>query len=374
MNVFMKTKDELFERLWNVLYPNEYSPEKKIDPDVREAIEKLYDLTSMPEPDYDGIWNRVVKDPVIVRRHKIRRVLRYAAVIILPFILLLSGVFLLNRDKPSGEMAVSFERPKNAILLTLSDGSELNLREMQQKYLTRESTVEIRQDSTKGLVYETKAEDDTVQRYHTLEIPVAADFRLQLSDGSVVYLNSGSKLRYPVTFGGAERKVYLEGEGYFEVVRDEAHPFKVEVRNMEVEVLGTSFNINAYPEKPDVQTTLASGKVQVTSGTKRVVLSPGEQAACVNGDIHVREVDVREYTSWKDGMFIFNKMSLRDIMIQMERWYGLKVTFFGSGIEEYTFTGMIDKNLPAAETFKVIEKVVDVRFSLKDGNVVVTRL
>ena len=204
----MKTKDELFERLWNVLYPNEYSPEKKIDPDVRKAIEKLYDLTSMPEPDYDGIWNRVVKDPVIVRRHKIRRVLRYAAVIILPFILLLSGVFLLNRDKPSGEMAVSFERPKNAILLTLSDGSELNLREMQQKYLTRESTVEIRQDSTKGLVYETKAEDDTVQRYHTLEIPVAADFRLQLSDGSVVYLNSGSKLRYPVTFGGAERKVY----------------------------------------------------------------------------------------------------------------------------------------------------------------------
>ena len=347
----MKTKDELFESLWNVLYPKEYSPEKKIDPDVREAIEKLYDLTSMPEPDYDRIWNRVVKDPVIVRRHKIRRVLRYAAVIILPFILLLSGVFLLNRDKPSGEMAVSFERPKNAILLTLSDGSELNLREMQQKYLTRESMVEIRQDSTKGLVYETKAEDDTVRRYHTLEIPVAADFRLQLSDGSVVYLNSGSKLRYPVTFGGAERKVY-----------------------MEVEVLGTSFNINAYPEKPDVQTTLASGKVQVTSGTKRVVLSPGEQAACVNGDIHVREVDVREYTSWKDGMFIFNKMSLRDIMIQMERWYGLKVTFFGSGIEEYTFTGMIDKNLPAAETFKVIEKVVDVRFSLKDRNVVVTRL
>lgn len=369
----MKTRNELFEKLWEILYPGENAREKKIDPEVREVIEHLYDLSTIPEPDYDGIWNRVIKDKAFRRRNISRRILKYAAVIILPFLLVLGGILLLNEERVE-PVSMAYERPKNAILLTMSDGSELNLREVQQEYLTKEKVVEIRQDSTKGLVYETTVDDDTVQRYHVLEIPVAADFRLRLSDGSVVYLNSGSKLKYPIVFKGSERKVFLEGEGYFEVVKDEAHPFKVEVRNVEVEVLGTSFNINAYPERPGVQTTLANGKVKVTSGAKQVVLAPGEQASCLDGGIDVKEVDVREFTSWKDGLFIFNRMSLKDIMEQMERWYGLRIVFFDSEIEKYTFTGMIDKNLPAEETFKVIEKVVDVHFSLKGGNVVVTKL
>jgi putative anti-sigma factor len=369
----MKTKNELFEKLWEILYPGKDTREKKIDPEVREVIEHLYDLSTMPEPDYDGIWNRVIKDKAFKRRYVLRRMLKYAAVIALPLLLVLGGIFLLNQESTE-VLPMAYERPKNAILLTMSDGSELDLRKVQQEYLTKEKVVEIRQDSTKGLVYETTTDDDTVQRYHVLEIPVAADFRLRLSDGSVVYLNSGSKLKYPIVFKGSERKVFLEGEGYFEVVKDEAHPFKVEVRNVEVEVLGTSFNINAYPERPGVQTTLANGKVRVTSGAKQVVLLPGEQASCLNGGISVREVDVREFTSWKDGQFIFNRMSLKEIMEQMERWYGLRIVFFDSEIEKYTFTGMIDKNLPAEETFKVIEKVVDVHFSLKGGNVVVTKL
>lgn len=369
----MKTKEELFEGLWRILYPEKEDREKEIDPDTRKVIERLYDLTVIPELDYDRMWNRISKERVFRRRYLVRRVLKYTAAVVLPLLLIVGGLFMAGREEKAMQGMKPFERPENAIMLTLSDGSAVDLREIRQRKLVTGEVVKIRQDSI-GLVYETQAENDTIQRYNILEVPVAADFRLQLSDGTVVYLNSGSKLRYPVTFKGAERKVFLEGEAYFEVTKDEQHPFRVEVRNVEVEVLGTSFNINAYPEREDVQTTLASGKVRVANGEKYVVLAPGEQASCVQDDIRVKEVDVREFTSWKNGLFIFNRMTLKDIMIQMERWYGLQVIFFDSGIEEYTFTGMIDKNLPAEETFKVIEKVVDVNFSLKDGNVIVTKL
>lgn len=369
----MKTKEELFKDLWRILYPEKGDREKEIDSDTRKVIERLYDLTVIPELDYDKMWNRIIKERVFRRRYLVRRVLKFTAAVVLPLLLIVGGLIMSGREEKAMQGIKPFERPENAIMLTLSDGSAVDLREIRQKKLVTGEVVKIRQDSI-GLVYETQAEDDTIQRYNMLEVPVAADFRLQLSDGTVVYLNSGSKLRYPVTFKGAERKVFLEGEAYFEVTKDEQHPFRVEVRNVEVEVLGTSFNINAYPEREDVQTTLASGKVRVANGEKYVVLTSGEQASCVQGDIQVKEVDVREFTSWKNGLFIFNRMTLKDIMIQMERWYGLQVIFFDSGIEEYTFTGMIDKNLPAEETFKVIEKVVDVNFSLKDGNVIVTKL
>lgn len=369
----MKTKDELFEELWRILYPGDEGQGKEIDSDVREVIDRLYDLTVIPEPDYDKMWRRVVKKRSSRGISFTRRVLKYAAVV-LPLLLLFGGLFLLNREEVSVQVANSSGKPVNAVLLTLSDGSELNLSEIRQNKFVADDIVEIHRDSVKGLIYEMGTRQDTVERYNVLEVPLAADFRLQLSDGTVVYLNSGSKLRYPVIFKGAERRVFLEGEAYFEVARDERHPFRVEVKDVEVEVLGTSFNINAYPEREEVRTTLVSGKVRVTSGKNGVVLSPGEQAACANGDIRVQEVEVREFISWKDGLFIFNRMSLKDIMIQLERWYNLKVIFFDSEIEEYTFTGMIDKNLPVKETFKVIEKVVDVNFSLKDGNVIVTKL
>lgn len=373
MNAFMKTKEELFERLWKILYSGKEDREKEIDPDIRNVIESLYDLTVIPEPDYDKMWDRIIKGKIPRRKYLVRRILKYAIVIVLPLLLILGGLFMTRQEGKIVSDMKLFGRPENAIVLTLSDGSKVDLREIRQKKLVHGEMVEIRQDSI-GLIYTVKVKEDSIQRYNVLDVPVAADFRLQLSDGTVVYLNSGSRLKYPVSFKGTERKVFLEGEAYFEVVRNERQPFRVAAGEVEVEVLGTSFNMNAYPEREGVQTTLANGKIRVVNQEKSVILSPGEQASCVNGDIHVREVDVKEFTSWKNGLFIFNKMTLKDIMIQMERWYGLQVLFFDSEIEKYTFTGMIDKNLPAEETFKVIEKVVDVNFSLKDGNVIVTKL
>lgn len=361
--------DELFEKIWKILYSEEDTQEEQRDPEVRRVIQRMYKITNTPEPDYGEMWKRVHGG----RKTIYKRVLQYAAVIALPFLLFSGAFFLWQEKSDSVPTAQQSERPKNAIRLTLSTGEVLNLRDIQKEEIIKDKAAEFWQDSSK-LVYERKVIADTIVQYNTIEVPVAADYCLQLSDGTMVYLNSESKLKYPAVFAGNERKVYLDGEAYFEVAKDINHPFKVEVRKMEVEVLGTHFNINAYAEKKAVQTTLVEGKVRVSNGIGNVVLRPGEQALCTDKGIRVEEVNVQEFVSWKDGLFIFNRMPLEEIMVQVERWYGVKATFFNEEIKSYTFTGMIDKNLPVVETFKVIQKVVDVRFTLTGDNVVITKL
>ena len=206
---------------------------------------------------------------------------------------------------------------------------------------------------------------------HRLSIPRGETFKVVLSDGTEVLLNSDSRLKYPEVFTGNERKVYLEGEAYFEVAKDKEHPFKVMAQGVEVNVLGTHFNVNAYPERTDVVTTLVEGKVRVGRGTRQIVLVPGEQAAASAESLNVKKVDVREYIAWKDGLFVFSRMSLEEIMRQVYRWYGVETVFSDETVRAVTFTGIIDKSMPLGELFKVIETVVDVRFVMDENNQVV---
>ncbi len=368
----MAKNEELFQKTWKILYPDgDISPEKG-DPEVRRVIDRMYKIAGAAEPDYNEIWVNVCSRS----RHRLpqKRLLRYTAVVILPLALFGSGFyFWATRQDQLTQTVQVLEQSKNAVRLTLASGDVLNLTNEKKRDLFVDETVEVQQEDRK-IIYNKKDAVPATQNYDQLEVPVAADYCLQLSDGTLVFLNSDSKLKFPSIFAGKERRVFLEGEAYFDVAKDAEHPFRVEVKGMEVEALGTHFNINAYPEKKAIQTTLAEGKVSVTRGDQKVILSPGEQANCTDKELTVKKVDVREHISWKEGMFIFNRMPLEEIMLQIRRWYGLTVIFLDDEIKGYTFTGMIDKNLPAAEIFKVIEKVVDARFSVKDKNVTVIKL
>ena len=145
----------------------------------------------------------------------------------------------------------------------------------------------------------------------------------------------------------------------------------MEVNGTIVEAVGTIFNINAYPEKDGVEATLVSGKVNVENGQDRVSLIPGQQARCGMKNIEVCEVDTREYISWKNGMFIFNEMTLENIMVQMQRWYGLDVFFQNESAKSHAFKGLIDKHLSPQEVFRIIEKTANVRFEMKGNTVVI---
>ena len=201
-----------------------------------------------------------------------------------------------------------------------------------------------------------------------ITVPGGQHIDLVLTDGTEVWLNSLTTLKYDPMFERDSRTVYLDGEAYFEVAKDAARPFTVVARGVEVEVLGTHFNVNAYPEKNGVVTTLAEGKVRVAEGGHEAVLMPGEQAVASAGALDVREVDVSEYISWKDGLFVFRQMPLEQIMEQVYRWYGVKAAFFDESARTETFTGVIDRSMSAEAFFDVIEKVLDVQFKMGEGN------
>ena len=365
-------QEELFRKLWKFLYSDSKNGDGADDPLVKQAIERMFRVVSTPELDYGRVFEKIKQEIQPERKTKRRilvRVLRYAAVLILPLSCAIAGYFLWNTaEKPQSETYALYIRPQHAIRLTLSTGKIVELNGRPSGELLQTEVAAILSDSLTGISYQAKAAVDTVVRYNTLEVPVAAEYRLQLADGTVVYLNSETSLKYPEVFTGKERRVYLEGEAYFEVAKDAKHPFKVMAGKVEVEVLGTHFNVNAYPEQQEVLTTLAEGKVRVADGARQVTLVAGEQAVASGKGLKVREVDVREFVSWKDSLFIFAGMPLEKIMTQVYRWYGVKATFLNDKVKEYTFTGVIDKNLPVDDLFRVIEKVVDVRFSMDADN------
>lgn len=369
----LKDKQEaLFRKLWDILTSEGKEAEHLQDAEVREAIRRMYRVAEMPEGDYPLFWKNIrekMQEQQWEKRRSWRRVLRYAAVVVFP--LLCAGIawYLWQpEEKAPADTLADYTRPRHGILLTLADGHTLDLREQKSGNVWQSRTVEIHQDSLQGITYEMRAKGQATAAFHTLEVPVAADYRLRLSDGTIVYLNSETRLKYPEVFGGEERKVYLQGEAYFEVAEDPEHPFRVMVNDMEIEVLGTHFNVNAYPEQKGVATTLVQGKVRVSDRGREAVLTPGQQAVATPGRLEVREVDVREYLSWKDGLFIFRRLPLAEIMMQVYRWYGIKSVFSDEALREITFTGVINKNLSAEDLFRVIGKVVDVRFTMEDDN------
>jgi ferric-dicitrate binding protein FerR (iron transport regulator) len=181
-----------------------------------------------------------------------------------------------------------------------------------------------------------------------------------LADGSKVWLNAASSIHFPSYFTGNERKVEITGEAYFEVAKDAAKPFRVEFNNQsgekgEIEVLGTHFNVNAYPEEEDIKTTLLEGSVKIKRGRNVLMLAPGQQAEVASDNITLKnDVILSQVVAWKDGFFVFNNSDIKIIMRQVARWYDVEVEFEGK-IPSEGFTGKVSRNVPLSKFIKVLE-------------------
>ena len=364
-------RQEIFTKIWKFLW--ERTGRKELDSDEIWLLERMDRIAAIEEPDYDRMWERIRRKTICKNSPRVK-LWRGVAAVALPMAVICTAVYFFREktQQPSGQFLVENQKETSSrISLTLGNGKVLKIPKDSVGEVLKTGQVAMHQDSLKGIVYVVSGKEDEKLHYHTIEIPVGADYRLTLSDGTVVYLNSASKLTFPAAFVGDERRVFLEGEGYFEVESDKQHPFRVEVNGTIVEAVGTIFNINAYPEKDGVEATLVSGKVNVENGQDRVSLIPGQQARCGMKNIEVCEVDTREYISWKNGMFIFNEMTLENIMVQMQRWYGLDVFFQNESAKSHAFKGMIDKHLSPQEVFRIIEKIANVRFEMKGNTVVI---
>jgi transmembrane sensor len=256
---------------------------------------------------------------------------------------------------------------KNGAILTLMDGSQVVLDSLGNGWLTTQSGTKV-QLVNGQLVYEAGAAPPVAVGYNTMSTPKGRQFQLVLPDGSKVWLNAASSIRYPIVFNGGERKVAITGEAYFEVAHDASKPFRVMVNNeTEVEVLGTHFNINAYHNEESINTTLLEGAVRIRNNQQRIVLSPGQQAQVSNQqDIKVvDDVDVEKVMAWKNGVFNFDDASLQEVMRQLERWYDIEVVY-EKGVPPLEFYGKMGKDLPLSAVLSGLEKS-NVHFRLEEG-------
>lgn len=225
----------------------------------------------------------------------------------------------------------------------------------------------------KGIRYQEMEEVEAIE-YNTLRVPSGGEFELILADGTVVILNSDSEVRYPVKFVGNERRIYLSGEAFLEVTEDKRRPFIVTVENSEIRVLGTSFNVHAYPDEKEVFTTLVTGAVEIVSGGKNIRLSPGEQGVIDSiGGLSKHDVDTELYTGWKEGKLIFCEETLESVMKIISRWYNVEVFFENPESKKILFTGNVMRYDNFEKILEMLEITGDTRFRIEGNSVFVTK-
>lgn len=285
---------------------------------------------------------------------------QYAAAVV--FIVAASGAwFLLQHRKQVThhvpEVAAAIAPGANKALLQLSNGKTIVLSDTQNGVVGRQGSAQIVKTDNGVLAYQrgTAAADNTVE-YNTMITPRGGQFRIVLQDGSTVWLNAASSLKYPVEFNGAERVVELTGEAYFEVAARLGQPFRVKSKGQEVLVLGTHFNINAYPDEAMTATTLITGKVKVSGAGYAGVLQPGEQVQQQENSQWqlLRNVDTETVMAWKNGYFSFNKANIVTVMRQLARWYDVNVIFETKNTEQ-AFVGEIPRNVSLEKALEILQ-------------------
>lgn len=272
---------------------------------------------------------------------------------------------------PSGSITAEQIQPgKEGAVLTLADGSQVSLDSVKNGVIAMQYGVTARVIDG-ALVYEGSGSQ---LQYNTMSTPKGRQYQLTLPDGTKVWLNAASSVKYPTVFTGNERNVSISGEVYFEVAKKSSQPFRVAVdRKLTIDVLGTSFNVNAYPDETTLYTTLIDGAVRVT-GSKAgnsQVLKPAQQAVLANGEsISVNNnVDTDKVLAWKNGVFNFEGASLADVMKQIERWYDIEVVY-EKGIPDIKFWGKITKDVPLSGMLIALEKT-KVHFKMENNRTLV---
>lgn len=255
-------------------------------------------------------------------------------------------------------------------MLTLADGRQIPLASGQEVKVDLGFARAV-EDSVAGLVYQFKDSVEIPVEYHTITVPRAGEYIMVLSDGSRVWLNAETEMKYPVSFDARKREIYIKGEAFFEVVKDVQRPFIVHTPYTQTTVLGTAFNVMAYEDVKSTEITLVSGKVAVGAGGKLCRIFPGQQVAVNNHSLQMesREVNVGFYTSWKNGLFDFEGMSLRELCLQLSRWYDVDFFFVDQTAENKRFTGAVKRNNSLRFMLEFVEKTSNVRFEVKGKTV-----
>ncbi|HWW42119.1 MULTISPECIES: FecR family protein [Pedobacter] len=256
--------------------------------------------------------------------------------------------------------------------LTLANGKKISLGDARKGELANEAGTSILKTADGQVVYEMKGHSGTSDKINTLTTANGETYILTLPDKSKVWMNAASSLTYSTSLNQhGIRKVQLQGEAYFEIFKDKAHPFVVQTNKQEIEVLGTHFNVNSYNDEPGIETTLMEGSVKITSGRFQKILKPGEQAINKGNSMAVNHVDVQTVVDWKNGDFNLDKVNFKVAMRKIARWYDVEIIYDASITDDMETGGWVSRGSNLSSILKLIESSGLVHFKVEGRKVYV---
>ncbi len=291
-------------------------------------------------------------------------------------LLVLTGLYFLLRSVHESEVNTEYtavyehiQPGSNKALLTLSNGSKIELAELDTVFSLNGAQINI--DSSTVSYKNTIANTQSIH-YNTLSTPRGGSYKIRLSDGTLVWLNAQSELRYPETFIGDNRTVYVKGEVYFEVSKDKSKPFFVYYNDNRIKVLGTAFNVKAYENSKKSFVTLCEGSIQLLSNGHSDVLIPNQQAVISQSETVVNKVNAYNFTAWKDNMFLYRSASLGLILDDLSRWYNTEIFYTNPKLKELQFSMYLKRYESIASIINMIETTGEVKFKLDNNNLIVS--
>ena len=367
---------EMLDQLLASLYEEEVQEPLAAESNARVAFEEVLAKINAETP---------VSRPAVVNMHPRNRWWKYAAAAMVILTFAAGAYWLFRRDTPAAfvqnpQSKTDIPPGGNKAILTLADGSTIVLDTAQNGTLGRQGNTRIVKLANGELAYQTAGNTPaSAILYNTITTPRGGKFQVTLPDGSRAWLNAASSLRYPTAFNGAAREVTLTGEAYFEVEKNTAMPFRVILNGMQVEVLGTHFNVMAYTDEDAINTTLLEGKVKVTPviGSQLIaqsskLLSPGQQAQIINNQLSIiNNIDVEAVIAWKNGLIQFGGNDIRAAMRMIARLYDVDVEYRGN-IPATHFRGEISSNVPVSQVLNMMELTGEVHFEISDRKIIVT--
>jgi len=334
----------------------------KLDTNIHTALSEIKQISAKP-----------------IKYRSIRWISAAAAIITILFV---AAIFYFNKNTSLDQNKTTYANDvspgKIGATLILANGKQIKLSDVANGEIASEAGIRISKTDDGQVIYEinpTKGTQQHVDALNTLTTAKGETYILTLPDKSKVWLNAASKLTYSAKLiKHGKRMVKLDGEGYFEITKDHLHPFVVESKGQQVEVLGTHFNVNAYHDEESIKTTLLEGSVKVSGNNNNIILKPGQQSLLTNGNqLVVSKVDLQEVIAWKSGEFLFRNDDFRTVMRKIARWYNIEVIYESSAPLHLELGGITYRARSISSVLKMMEKTGEVHFKIEGNKVIVSK-
>lgn len=367
-----------------ILLVQKWINESEANRDYFEKMQCLYKYVTKPSKqdnkqllfDVDAAWRKVQTKTTRQRktpRFSYLRWTSYAAAAIIALLVILNAFIPSKNSKETDLLTSQLEvNQTNEPVLILENGEKVSLQKdsfsLQKNYVTihkKDASISYKSDNQ-------ETDNETTEVQHRLVIPKGKTYDLLLADGTHVWLNAETELTYPTNFNGDQRKVKLKGEAFFDVAKDAQKPFIVELENMDIKVLGTSFNISNYEEDKTESVTLVSGSVEVNVAQKGTYqITPSEQLSLseFHQTVNIEKVDTELFTSWKDNKYIFKNVRLDDILKKLHRWYDFSVAYEDALMGEKRFSIIIDREDDLSKVLEIISYTSNIKLEYKDKRI-----